>query len=170
MECRICFEDDTNEPLLAPCDCSGSMRWVHKSCLQKWIHMKQSSQCPVCKQECIIKKTKRQEIVTCIANSNLVTSLITAIIGFMLLLLSIRLNITMNTIVVTFLILIMGIHYIQVFFEHEEINMDVVFDTIAVYTSSNSIYHHNGDGLYIVFSCLWLLVDNVKYKILAPYL
>ena len=37
--CRICYlEDDTdNNPLIQPCQCSGSMKYIHLDCLKKWI-------------------------------------------------------------------------------------------------------------------------------------
>ena len=36
-ECRICREDeDTDRPLLNPCLCSGSMKYCHQECLDKW--------------------------------------------------------------------------------------------------------------------------------------
>ncbi|OMJ83773.1 hypothetical protein SteCoe_15252 [Stentor coeruleus] len=40
--CRICFnEDNTNEnPLIAPCHCTGTMKFIHLACLQTWINSK----------------------------------------------------------------------------------------------------------------------------------
>ena len=37
--CRICYiEDETNEnPLVQPCKCSGSMKYIHLECLRHWI-------------------------------------------------------------------------------------------------------------------------------------
>ena len=37
--CRICygFEDDTNNPLIQPCICSGTMKYIHYECLKHWI-------------------------------------------------------------------------------------------------------------------------------------
>jgi len=37
--CRICLQEDVNNSseLLAPCGCTGSMRWVHESCLDTWL-------------------------------------------------------------------------------------------------------------------------------------
>jgi len=38
-ECRICFEGDDNGPsgnLIYPCSCSGSHKYVHENCLQRW--------------------------------------------------------------------------------------------------------------------------------------
>lgn len=36
--CRICHCEETSEEfLITPCFCSGSLRYVHQSCLQKWI-------------------------------------------------------------------------------------------------------------------------------------
>ena len=37
--CRICYtDDDTDEnPLIQPCNCSGTMKFIHINCLEKWI-------------------------------------------------------------------------------------------------------------------------------------
>ena len=37
--CRICYgEDNTDDsPLIQPCQCSGSMKYIHLACLKKWI-------------------------------------------------------------------------------------------------------------------------------------
>ena len=173
MECRICFEDDNNETLFSPCKCSpckcsGSMKWIHNSCLQKWIHTKKNSICPVCKEEYIMKKTKKTKIISFLVQSNLITTVITAFLGLLFLLLSFRWNISMNTVAITCLIVIFGIHYIQEYFEHEEIDMENILNSLALYTSRS--HFQTGDGLTIIFSCLWLTVDHMKYKILSSYL
>ena len=38
--CRICYGEEDNEenPLLQPCTCSGSMKYIHLSCLKTWIN------------------------------------------------------------------------------------------------------------------------------------
>ena len=37
--CRICLYDDSDSqnPLISPCSCSGSMRYIHLGCLQQWL-------------------------------------------------------------------------------------------------------------------------------------
>ena len=37
--CRICYmeEEDKDNPLLQPCICSGSMKFIHLTCLKHWI-------------------------------------------------------------------------------------------------------------------------------------
>jgi ubiquitin-conjugating enzyme E2 J2 len=35
MECRYCFNNN-DEPLITPCKCSGTNKYVHRSCLAKW--------------------------------------------------------------------------------------------------------------------------------------
>jgi len=35
MQCKICLETDGND-LIAPCYCSGSSKWIHRSCLDTW--------------------------------------------------------------------------------------------------------------------------------------
>ena len=36
-ECWICREDGSQEPLIQPCACTGSMSGVHASCVEQWI-------------------------------------------------------------------------------------------------------------------------------------
>jgi hypothetical protein len=39
--CRIClFEEEKNDPLIAPCNCGGTMKFIHLSCFKKWIESK----------------------------------------------------------------------------------------------------------------------------------
>lgn len=54
-ECWICREDATDEPLIQPCECRGSMSGVHASCVEAWIAHHRSSaeggelpKCSVC--------------------------------------------------------------------------------------------------------------------------
>jgi pSer/pThr/pTyr-binding forkhead associated (FHA) protein len=35
--CRICFSNSNFSPLISPCNCTGSMKYIHLSCLQKWL-------------------------------------------------------------------------------------------------------------------------------------
>lgn len=38
--CRICLGDDLRDlenPLITPCKCSGSMKFIHLECLKSWI-------------------------------------------------------------------------------------------------------------------------------------
>ena len=38
IQCRICFEGDSSEnPLISPCECNGSVRYIHEKCLKEWI-------------------------------------------------------------------------------------------------------------------------------------
>lgn len=48
--CRICLgcdgeESDSNDdnPLFAPCVCSGTMKYVHLECMKEWVHNKRHS-------------------------------------------------------------------------------------------------------------------------------
>ena len=40
--CRICYGEDTNEenPLICPCICKGSMKYIHYQCLRNWLNSK----------------------------------------------------------------------------------------------------------------------------------
>ncbi|CAF4776945.1 unnamed protein product [Pieris macdunnoughi] len=48
--CRICHcESEIHNPLLAPCYCSGSLKFVHQSCLQQWLTASETRSCELCK-------------------------------------------------------------------------------------------------------------------------
>ena len=55
MECRICFEDNDPENMIAPCNCNGTSKWVHRKCIEKWIRESEfeeaSKKCMECKQD-----------------------------------------------------------------------------------------------------------------------
>ena len=66
--CRICLgdglEEDLENPLITPCSCSGTMRFIHVDCLKAWLASKREMreqlhavsylwrelQCELCKQ------------------------------------------------------------------------------------------------------------------------
>jgi pSer/pThr/pTyr-binding forkhead associated (FHA) protein len=67
-QCRICFSNDEKiSPLISPCSCIGSSKYIHLLCLQKWLQSKikleykeknnnlisayryQPAQCEICK-------------------------------------------------------------------------------------------------------------------------
>ena len=64
--CRLCFEgrgDETVNPLISPCRCKGTQKYVHLLCLEKWQNLCLSSGskdsrafvCSVCRAEFSIK-------------------------------------------------------------------------------------------------------------------
>jgi len=55
--CWVCYasdEDDETAPWVKPCRCRGTTKWVHQSCLQRWVDEKQKGNstikvnCPQC--------------------------------------------------------------------------------------------------------------------------
>jgi len=54
-ECWICRDALSDEPLVRPCRCRGSMAGVHASCVEAWVHCHrqganpEAPHCPVCK-------------------------------------------------------------------------------------------------------------------------
>ena len=34
--CRLCWGDEDDGPLVQPCACRGSAKYIHKHCLEKW--------------------------------------------------------------------------------------------------------------------------------------
>lgn len=54
--CRICHcEGDEDSPLITPCHCTGSLRFVHQACLQQWIKSSDTRCCELCKYEFIME-------------------------------------------------------------------------------------------------------------------
>ncbi|GCB74550.1 hypothetical protein scyTo_0003641 [Scyliorhinus torazame] len=54
--CRICHcEGDDEGPLIMPCHCTGSLRYVHQACLQQWIKSSDTHCCELCKYEFIME-------------------------------------------------------------------------------------------------------------------
>ena len=74
--CRICYmeeEDGGEDPLVQPCKCSGSLKYIHLKCLKHWIFTRscmkvESNECCsvfVFKEvECEICKTKLPDLVS----------------------------------------------------------------------------------------------------------
>jgi E3 ubiquitin-protein ligase DOA10 len=56
-ECRYCLSDDRAEKLIDPCNCEGTMKYVHKDCLGDWI--KNS------KREVYLDKVKNYFVTKC---------------------------------------------------------------------------------------------------------
>ena len=53
-ECRICLENNSEEELITVCNCKGSVKYVHKSCIENWINSFPSNhvnhlKCQLCK-------------------------------------------------------------------------------------------------------------------------
>ena len=61
--CWVCFgneSDDINAQWIRPCRCRGTTKWVHHSCLMRWVDEKQKGHsftkvtCPQCNTEYVI--------------------------------------------------------------------------------------------------------------------
>ncbi|KAK8587444.1 hypothetical protein V6N13_086431 [Hibiscus sabdariffa] len=50
VECRICQDEDRIKNLEAPCSCSGSLKFAHRECVQRWCNEKGDVICEICHQ------------------------------------------------------------------------------------------------------------------------
>ncbi|PIA62690.1 hypothetical protein AQUCO_00200600v1 [Aquilegia coerulea] len=50
LECRICQEEDHLQNLETPCACSGSLKYAHRKCVQRWCDEKKDTTCEICHQ------------------------------------------------------------------------------------------------------------------------
>lgn len=49
-ECRICQDEDSIKNLEVPCACSGSLKFAHRKCVQRWCNEKRDIICEICHQ------------------------------------------------------------------------------------------------------------------------
>ena len=48
VECRICQEEDSIKNLESPCACTGSLKYAHRACVQRWCNEKGDIICEIC--------------------------------------------------------------------------------------------------------------------------
>ena len=58
LECRICH-DAEGQDLISPCHCAGTSKWVHESCIIKWIRHTKTKQCEICTCPIAVKRKKK---------------------------------------------------------------------------------------------------------------
>ncbi|XP_028780485.1 uncharacterized protein LOC114736784 [Neltuma alba] len=49
-ECRFCHDEDCVSRFDTPCRCSGTLKYAHRSCIQKWCNIKGDTICEICRQ------------------------------------------------------------------------------------------------------------------------
>ncbi|EPS61887.1 hypothetical protein M569_12907 [Genlisea aurea] len=49
--CRICLDEDADSSMEAPCSCSGSLKYAHRKCIQRWCDEKGDTTCEICHQQ-----------------------------------------------------------------------------------------------------------------------
>ncbi|XP_059435900.1 uncharacterized protein LOC132168854 isoform X1 [Corylus avellana] len=51
--CRICHEEELEsfKSLEAPCACSGTVKFAHRDCIQRWCNEKGNTTCEICLQQ-----------------------------------------------------------------------------------------------------------------------
>ncbi|KAF3587264.1 hypothetical protein F2Q69_00025663 [Brassica cretica] len=50
--CRICHEEEEAESYFeAPCSCSGTVKFAHRDCIQRWCDEKGNTICEICLQD-----------------------------------------------------------------------------------------------------------------------
>ncbi|XP_057696717.1 E3 ubiquitin-protein ligase MARCHF2-like [Corythoichthys intestinalis] len=57
--CRICHEGGSMETLLSPCDCTGTLATVHRSCLELWLSSSNTNYCELCHKHFTVQRRLR---------------------------------------------------------------------------------------------------------------
>ena len=135
--CRICYENDSK--LIYPCKCSGSIKWIHESCLKKWIETSNKNICPQCKYE-YKKQTKFKYPKLKFLVKNISVKIVTCLL-----------------IVISICILSIISFKIK-----KDSSLDL-FSNIQMFTN---IYHiYNGLKIFLIISVIILTTLHIKKKI-----
>ncbi|KAE8698980.1 hypothetical protein F3Y22_tig00110597pilonHSYRG01220 [Hibiscus syriacus] len=51
VECWICQDEDEDSNMETPCSCSGSLKYAHRRCIQRWCNEKGNITCEICLQQ-----------------------------------------------------------------------------------------------------------------------
>ncbi|XP_023013090.1 E3 ubiquitin-protein ligase MARCHF3 [Leptinotarsa decemlineata] len=62
IACRICHTNTVNEGLISPCNCKGTLAYVHLSCLERWLNQSSRSYCELCMYRYSSIETKRYKL------------------------------------------------------------------------------------------------------------
>jgi len=57
--CRICHCSEEMEMLISPCLCTGSVKFVHHSCLMNWLQRAVMSKCELCLYPLAVKRKRK---------------------------------------------------------------------------------------------------------------
>ncbi|XP_030049431.1 E3 ubiquitin-protein ligase MARCHF3 [Microcaecilia unicolor] len=57
--CRICHEGSGQENLLSPCECTGTLGMIHRSCLEHWLSSSNTSYCELCHFSFVVERKPR---------------------------------------------------------------------------------------------------------------
>ncbi|KAK2508818.1 hypothetical protein MC885_017231 [Smutsia gigantea] len=62
--CRICHEGSSQEDLLSPCECTGTLGTIHRSCLEHWLSSSNTSYCELCHFRFAVERKPRPLVET----------------------------------------------------------------------------------------------------------
>ncbi|XP_070780427.1 E3 ubiquitin-protein ligase MARCHF3-like isoform X2 [Enoplosus armatus] len=57
--CRICHDCGAQGELLSPCECSGTLATIHRSCLEHWLSASGTSFCELCHYQFTVQRKSR---------------------------------------------------------------------------------------------------------------
>ncbi|KAK7295745.1 hypothetical protein RJT34_18657 [Clitoria ternatea] len=51
VQCRICHDEAEDSNMDTPCSCSGTLKYAHQECVQRWCNEKGDTTCEICQQQ-----------------------------------------------------------------------------------------------------------------------
>lgn len=64
--CRICLETNDPQELMSPCDCKGSLQFVHFQCLKESVMYLKQYRCGICKKKFSGLEVKVDQLRSCL--------------------------------------------------------------------------------------------------------
>ena len=65
-ECRICLESDDLSDIIVPCHCNGTIKYIHRKCLDKWrltCKIEDIDKCPQCNFKYITEESSKNNFI-----------------------------------------------------------------------------------------------------------
>ena len=67
--CRYCLDHEPVNQLFSPCRCTGTTKWIHRSCLSRWLLESQQTDtpqsCEICKSLYVIDRPEEDNYTQC---------------------------------------------------------------------------------------------------------
>lgn len=82
MICRICLDDGTAATMTDPCQCTGTSRYIHRDCLDRYFTYYPDRMCRVCRSEMIGPATRQDNVLACIVLVALAIALTGSAVSF----------------------------------------------------------------------------------------
>ena len=163
--CRICFDDENQEGLIAPCGCKGSAGFVHKTCLNNWLKCNKSTnhyyECNECKHKYRRVNSPEQESHV---NFEIVSFSLTFILGSVLFLMLLMFTCGISVFVCSILLFILYVITLSIINFHDSCySWVVIIIFLSILGSSRKVKTFIIDSWLIIGFCYLMSKYNERW-------